>query len=173
MSWQVIQYMDENPQAKPKDIIAHYAEALEVDEQIKFLLNEVGSVLLLRERLRPLYGKRMHAEQEMTLLNSQFDMDVMLKYPPRKGTEKERKAYKLELQNNDTAYQEHQKVINEVKDEIEEIEEQLYEVQAKAKNARRITETFNNYVNFILSFSNGQSSSIQVNDDEQRNHNVF
>lgn len=173
MPWQVIQYMDDNPQMDAKDVIAHYAGELEVDAQIDCIKNEVESVLLLREQLRPLYGKKMEASSQMAVLNSEFDMDVMQKYPKKQGSPADRKNYKTELQNNSSQYQHHLKIVDEVKDTIEQLEEELYAVQEKAKNARRLLEAFNHYVSFILACTT-PGAIVPVNRPEgHQNDNAF
>lgn len=174
MPWQVIEYMDQNPQVLPKDVIAHYAKDLEVNKQIDYLKNFVDKFLLLREQLRPLYGKKMDIEQSMTLLNSEFEMQVYAEYPPKVGNEKQRKELKLKLQNGDNRYQTLQKELAEANEEIEKLKEELYVVQENAKNARRILETFNQYVSYILTCTTpGNSVPLNNTGDDSSNHNVF
>ena len=62
MSWQVIQFLDENPNASPNEVIKHFAEELQMDQQTKALVSEVDSVLLLKDELRPLYGEKRDIE---------------------------------------------------------------------------------------------------------------
>jgi hypothetical protein len=150
MSWQVIEYMDNNPQATPKDVIGYFAETLEVDDQLNFLKVEVNKVLEIREMLRPLYGKKMNAESNLALLDSDFEMEVMMKYPPRQGTDKDRKAYKLKLQSEHAEYQKIKAELDQCKDELSVLEEKMSDVQQSAKNARRILETFNHYMAFVI-----------------------
>jgi len=166
MSWQVIQYMDENPQAPTKDIITHFAESLEIDTQIDSVKKEVDNVLLLREQLRPLYGKKMEAERAITLLNSDFEADVMIKYPKGKGSQKDRKDHKAQLQADSEDYQENLQEIEKLKDQIEDLEDQMFEVQERAKNGRKLLSTFNECVAFILQYkSDSQPVKQESNQD--------
>jgi hypothetical protein len=150
MAWQVIDYMDNNPQATPKDVIGYFAEMLEVNEQIENLKDETKKVLIIREVLRPLYGKKMNAESDLALLDSDFEMEVMIKYPPRQGTDKDRKAYKSLLQSRHNDYQKVKDILEQCKEEISLHESEMADVQQKAKNARRLLETFNHYMAFVL-----------------------
>lgn len=151
MAWKVMEYMDENPGATPTEILKHFAEEMEVDLFLESMRLEVERVLEIREQLRPLYGKKMELEVEMANLNSEFEMEVMVKYPPKKGSDKQRKAYKEELQKDSPAYQALQTELTAVKPEIEELEERRGDIEQEAKNARRLVETFNIYASYILS----------------------
>jgi hypothetical protein len=162
MSWQVIDYMDNNPQATPKDVIGHFAETLEVDNQTKFLTQEVNKVLEIREALRPLYGQKMNLESNLALMDSDYEMEVMAKYPPRQGTDKDRKAYKLKLQLESDDYQQGKKELDKCKESISFLEEQMSDVQQNAKNARRILETFNHTMAFILNYHNGSHQLVNT-----------
>lgn len=168
MSWQVIQYLDENPQAPTKEVITYFAKTLEIDNQIESVKKEVDNVLLLRGQLRPLYGKKMEAERKLTTLNSDFEADVMFKYPKGKGSQKDRKDYKTKLQEDSEDYQESLKEIEDLKDEIEDLEEQMFEVQERAKNGRKLLDTFNECVAFIL-----QYKSDSQKDKRESNHAMF
>ena len=168
MSWQVIQYLDENPQAPTKEIISYLAKTLEIDDQIESVKKEVANVRLLREQLRPLYGKKMEAERKLTILNSDFEADVMYKYPKGKGSQKDRKDYKNQLQTDSEDYQENLREIEDLKDEIEDLEDQMFEVQERAKNGRKLLTTFNEGVSFIL-----QYKSDSQKDERESNHAIF
>lgn len=150
LSWQVIQYMDDNPQATVKDIIEHFAIELEVDTQLECLKREVDDTIRIREQLRPLYGKKAESDNQLALIDSELDMQVMIKYPPRQGTDKDRKAYKKELQSNHPDYTSIAHQVDTYKEELQQFENQMSDVQQRAKNARRIMETFNHYVSFAL-----------------------
>lgn len=154
MAWQVIEYLDNNPNSTPAEVIGYFANELGADEQIKHLKTEIEKVQEIREVLRPLYGKKMNAESNIALFDSNFDMEVMMKYPPRQGSEKERKQYKQELQAGDEDYTALKNLLDSTKEEIEKHELEMSDVQQKAKNARRILETFNSYMQFILNYSN-------------------
>lgn len=151
MTWQVMEYMDNNPQASTLEVMAHFAEELEVDQQLHYLKKEVQTVLTIREQLRPLYGKKMNAESNLALLDSDLEMMVMVKYPPRQGSDKERKTYKKELQQNHSEYQELFASLQHVKEEIEGLEYQMEDCQQQAKNARRIVEVFCEYMKYLSS----------------------
>lgn len=173
MVWQVIEYVDNNPQADMMEIVQHFADELEIDDQTKYLRNEVDHVLELRETLRPLYGKKADLEQKQALLNSDFDMEVMLEYPPRKGSEKERKAMKQKLQEGSDDYQEQEKELGNIKEELSVQEEKMDEVQQRAKNARRLLETFTTYVNFILDLKQNPKRPQTEEESAANNADVF
>lgn len=173
MTWQVIQFMDENPQATMKTVIGHFAEQLEVDNQHQFILREVDHVLVIRDSLRPLYGEKADLEGKMMLLDSDFDMEVMMKYPPRQGTDKDRKKYKQELQGNHSEYPRLAHELETVKERISLLEDQMGDIQQKAKNARRILETFQVYAQFIMAHYNSRFEGSSVITEEPVNANVF
>lgn len=152
MTWQVIQYLDENPGTSLKDVIGYFAEQLEVDTQLQYLSSEVDRVLEIRDQLRPLYGEKMNLEQQIMLIDSDLDMEVMIKYPPRKGSDSERKAYKAELQGQHDDHPELSSKLEKAKDDIKELELLMSDVQQRGKNARRMLETFNHISAFILAY---------------------
>lgn len=180
MSWKVIEYMDENPQAKTQEIIKHFAESFDIEEQLNFIKDEVEQILLLREELRPLYGKKWNEEMSITALNSQFEMEVMLKFPKGRGSEKDRKALRADLQKDSTAYQHHQAEISRLEEEIQKREYDLQTVEQRAKNARKLVDTFNQTIQFILSVKQQwqPASSLQIPNESQtasasENSNLF
>ena len=174
MSWKIIEYMDQNPQATTQEIILHFAETLEIEEQLQSIKDEVDQVLLLREELRPLYGKKWNEEMSMTNLNSQFEMEVMLQFPKGRGSEKDRKALRTELQKNSQAYQEHQAEIARLEEEIQKREYDMQTIEQRAKNARKLVDTFNQTLQFVLSIKGpGQSSSVQSSGEPTGNSNIF
>lgn len=170
MAWRVIEYMDQNPQSSPIDVLRHFADEYQVDEQQENLRIEVEKVQEIREQLRPLYAEKMEKETQLTLMDSDFDMQVMIKYPPRKGSDKERKSYKLELQEQDETFQTVRKEVEGLKEQILLLEEETGDIQQKAKNARRLLETFNN----LISFLNGSTNqAAHFSSEEASNHNAF
>jgi cell shape-determining protein MreC len=174
MSWQVIEFLDENPNAGVKEIINHFAEQLNINDQIQYLKEEVEKVLEIRVHLRPLYAQKMEVDQELIMLDSEFDMEVMTEYPPRKGSDKERKAYKQKLQQEHVEYQNLQQKLGELKEEIEQLEQEMDMVQQNAKNARKLVDLFNTYIGVLL---NGGLSALLTEHSEDKgnssNTNVF
>lgn len=171
MTWQVIQFMDENPRASFKDVIGHFAEQLEVDSQHQFLLREVDKVLEIRDQLRPLYGEKMNLEQNMALIDSELDMDVMIEYPPRKGTDADRKKLKQKLRDEHADYPGLTAKFEQTKEDIKTFESQMEDVQQRAKNARRVLETFNHTISFVM--AHYQSAISTPIPDFADNVNVF
>ena len=173
MTWQVIEYMNANPQATNKDILIHFAEELELEEQIKILKSQVDEVSMIRDQLRPLYRQKFDNEHQITLMKSDFDMEVMLKYPPRKGTEKERKAYMNELQENSEDFQALVNETDSLKEKITILEDSMSDIQQRGKNAGKVIDLFNSYVSMLSLLNNqpAQVQSVPVNDSS--NHNVF
>lgn len=159
MAWQVIQYMDENPGISMKDVIGHFAEQYEVDMQQKYLLREVDDVLEIRDQLRPLYGEKANVETNLALIDSDLDMEVMLKYPPRQGSDKERKAYKAELQKNHADHSALSSKLETIKNDLQELELKMGDVQQRAKNARRTLETFNHIAAFIIAYYGSEAKT--------------
>ncbi|PGQ88183.1 hypothetical protein [Priestia megaterium] len=168
MSWQVTEYMDENPQASIKDIVTHLAITLDIDKQIDSVKNEVERVVLLRDQLRPLYGKKMEAERKIVILNSDFEMDVMIKYPKGKGSQQERKEYKAQLQSDSEDYQEQLLIIEKTKDQIELLEDEKYEVEQRAKNGRSLTNLFKEALSFIR-----ECQELKTSLEKETNQNIF
>lgn len=151
MAWQVIQFFDNNPDSDIGDAIEHFAEELQIDQQIEALVSEADSILLLRDQLRPLYGKKADIEHNLVLLNSEFDMEIMMEFPPgKKGNADQRKNKKIDLQTNSNSYQSKIKELRDLKADIEALETKVYETETKAKNARKIVDTFNHYVTYLL-----------------------
>lgn len=167
MAFQVIEYMDENPEASFKDVIVHFGKELEVDQQLSYILNEVEDVLYCREKLRPLYAKKMKLDTELTLLDSVFDMEVMVAYPPRQGSDKDRKAYKLKLQQEHEEYPSKSAEVETLKEEILVIETEMANKQQQAKNARRIIETYNQHVQFVLEMNRTSEPNKKDHDNSQ------
>lgn len=162
MAYQIIEYMDNNPQATPRDVIGYFSTTMEIDEQIKNLKDEVEQVLVIREILRPLYGKKMNADSELALLDSEFEMEVMIQYPPRKGSDSDRKALKAKLQTEHANYQKIKADLDTIKEEISMNESRMSDVQQKAKNARRLLETFNHYMAFVLNSSSAIATTSSI-----------
>lgn len=171
MTWQVMEYMQNNPDASPIDVMNYFAKELEIDKQIQCIRNEVDTIVTIREALRPLYGQKMNDEAEMALIDSEMEMKVMEKYPPRHGSEKERKAYKRTLQKEDKGYRELDAKIQEVKDKITLLEEEMADVEQRAKNARRLLDTFNGHASLLISL-NSSNKKLQLN-EEASNTNIF
>jgi archaellum component FlaC len=174
MTWQVMEYLDENPDAGIKEIINHFADKLEINEQIAYLKEEVEKVLEIRVQLRPLYAQKMDLDNQLLLLDSEFDMQVMVKYPPRKGSDKERKAYKQELQQDSENYQAMQSKLTELKEEIESLEEEMEMVQQNAKNARKLVDLFNSYIGVLI--NGGLSAALKERVESEQssgNSNIF
>ena len=149
MTWQVIEYMDNNPQATPRDVLLHFAREMEIDQQLKYLKDEVDQVLAFREQLKPLYAQKSDLEKSLLVMKSNFEMEVMAIYPPRKGTDKDRKAYMTKLQAEDANFTETEATLQEVKEKIQSLDERMQDFQTYAKNARRILETFNHQFAFL------------------------
>ena len=149
MSWQVIEFMEDNPQATKEDVIAYFAEHFNVDAQTQFILQEVSLVQMNRARNRPLFYKKLELERKMNEEETSVDMDVMAKFPPRQGTDKDRKKYRKELLDQNSYYQSLKKDVEGIKDELTLLEDELYDVQQQAKNARKLLDVFAAYVDYI------------------------
>jgi DNA repair exonuclease SbcCD ATPase subunit len=173
MSWKVIEFMEANPEASPVEVIARFATEMEIDTQIANIQQEIRGVMELREELRPLYGEKMNLEANLALLESNFDMEVMVKYPPRQGSDKERKAYKKELQQAHPDYQTDSAKAERLKASIEELEDKMSTIQQSAKNARRLVETFNTFVQFVLHEANKTFSMPNYEELPPQNKNLF
>lgn len=150
MAYQIIEYMEEHPDVDLKDVIKHFSEQMDIYNQLSYLHKEVDEVLELRSYLRPLYGKKMNLDSNLAILESDFEMQVFNKYPPRQGSDKERKAYKKELQQASSDYKVASAELEKIKEEIGILEEKMSDTQQRAKNARRILETFNVYMQFLV-----------------------
>jgi DNA repair exonuclease SbcCD ATPase subunit len=170
MSWKVIEYLQNNPDASPVEVMTYFATYMEIDQQLKYIQKEIDAVIEIREELRPLYAEKLNLETNLALLESEFDMQVMVKYPPREGSDKQRKAYKKELQMARPDYQEDIARVQKLKTSIEELEEKMSNVQQSAKNARRLVETFNTYVHFLL---NEAKQAVLMPDSIPTNKNLF
>ena len=168
MSWQVQQYLEENPGIPPIKAVEHFAKEMQVIQQVNYLLEEVDKVLSIRKRLRPLYGQKSDIEGTMSILNSKFDMRIAVEFPTgKKGNAAQRKSRKIEMQESSESYQDSLKELQDIKEQIEVLEEEIYEIESRAKNARKIVDTFNTYAAFIHQYAaNKESVSKYVDNTE-------
>jgi hypothetical protein len=168
--WKVIQFRDENPQLSPIEIIGHFETEMGIDEHMRNLDREMEDILEIRDLLKPLYIKKFELEEKMLKLDMDFGVQVIMKYPKGQGTDKDRKAYRLQLHQEDETYSGYQKELNESKAQIKELEQSMSDVEKRAKNARGILQTFHGY-QLLLAQSSFQP--VQQNTAVVNNGNAF
>ena len=171
MSWQVIEYMEDNPQASKEAVIAHFASSFNVDEHVNVIKNEVALVQENRGKNRPLFFRKLELERKMSEEETSVDMEVMVKYPPRQGTDKDRKKYRKELLDRNSYYQTLKSEVESIKDELTHLEYELYDLQQQAKNSRKLLDIFSTYVEYIKGCFDHTPTN--VSHAKGRNANIF
>jgi hypothetical protein len=150
--YQIVEYFSYNPQATSMQAIGYFEKEMNITENLQYIANEVRLVTAARTNLRPLQGQKRDIVEQMTYFTSDMAVDVELKYPPRQGTKEDRDKYLKELQGKSTPYQNCVVMLNDTQEKIVVLEDQLYEAETNAKNARRILELFDAYVKFVTQF---------------------
>jgi hypothetical protein len=149
---QIVEYFNFNPHATAMQAIGYFEKELDITTNLQYIANEVRLVTTTRIDLRPLQGQKRDLNERMSYLVSDFAMDVAEKFPPRQGTKEQRDQYLEELKAASLNYQKYSEQLNEVQERIIVLEDQLYEAETNAKNARRIVELFEAYVKFVTQF---------------------
>lgn len=145
----IIEYMQQNPSASTVEIIRHFEDVLEIPKQVYLLKNEVDETRRFKSQLRPLYAKRLDAEERMRYAVSDMEVEIFLEYPPRKGSEAQRETMRDNLKRESKDYNEYKGQFDEFTYEIKDIEDEIRYLEMGAKNARRLTELFAVYVDFV------------------------
>lgn len=147
---EIMEYVRQNRSADPVDIVAHFEDVMEIPKMVELLKTEADHTAQLKGSLRPEYGKRLEVEERIRMIMSGIEGEIFLEYPPRKGSEAQRETLRLKLQSENPEYLEHKKEFDAFTSRIQDIEDELKILDMKCKNARRITELFGNYMEFIV-----------------------
>lgn len=135
---------------QPKDVVLRELETnMQVDSLVHAIRNEVPRLREIAQQLRPLLGERHSLNEKIIVINLGIDMDVALEYPPRKGTDAQRQMMKNELQQKSEAYKEAQAQIRILSEQIDALTYEKNLIEQEAKNARRLLETHEQYVEYI------------------------
>ena len=169
VSWQVIEYMEDNPGASVRDIIGFFAEELEVDKHIQSVKVQVEKVQEIRHMRRPLYTEKVKKKELMQEIEMETDMEVMVRYPKGKGTDKDRKAYKVLLLQEHVHYGDLKKELEAIENDLTKLDEDLYDVEQAARNGRKILDVFDTYMEFIKH----STKEISAVEPANKNSNLF
>lgn len=150
--YQIIEYARYNPNASPIEVVQHFENTMEIPKHLEALNREVEQVTELRKKVRPLYAKRMDVEELMKYALSDIEMEIMIEYPPRKGSDAQREAMRNQLKQEHADFKKLQAEFKQYTEEIQDVEDELKLVDMGAKAARRVTEMFGSYVAFITEF---------------------
>ena len=149
MSWQVMEYMQANPGATVRDVIGYFAEQLDVDTHVRNVKMEVERVQEIRYKKRPLFFDKLKKKELMQEIEMDVDLEVMTELPKGKGTEKERKAMKLDLLSKHEGYVRLKNELEGIENELTTLDDDLYDVEQAAKNGRKILDVFATYVEYV------------------------
>lgn len=130
-------------------LVQQVQDMLEVGANITTAKEEVPKLRELQSQLGPLYGQVLDLSERRSYLDSDIEMEVMLEYPPRKGSEAQREALRAKLRGENEEYLELQNQIQAKKQEIEDIKFDMTMVEQDAKNARRVIELATSYISTI------------------------
>lgn len=150
--YQIVEFFTHHPRATVMDAADYFAKELEISTQVAHLKKENPETLRLRASLRPLYGAKRDIDEEMKYIISDIEGEVMVKYPPRQGTENQRDQLRAQLKKSNAQYQHLETTLRQTLEDIYQLEQELEEIERNAKNARRITELYTVYMTFINEF---------------------
>lgn len=153
--YKVVDYYRNNPNAKPMEAVSYFEEEFGISEQVRVLKIEAVEAHAIRKQLRPIFGERLVVEENMKYALSDMELEVYMEYPPRQGTDAQRESMRNRLKKENVEYRELQTQFRALTDRINDIEDDYKELESKAKNARRLTELFQEYVAFINTFAKG------------------
>jgi hypothetical protein len=150
--YQVVEYFSFNPLATAMQAIGYFEKEMNITQNLQHIANEVRLVTSARIDLRPLQGQKRDIIENMAYLTGDLAVEVELKYPPRQGTKEQRDKYLEELKAASVPYQTNVQYLSGVQEKMVVLEDQLYEAETNAKNARRVVELFEAYVKFVTQF---------------------
>lgn len=145
--------LEELDASVPKNEIQNaVAESLGLKDAVKDVRNEVDSIAENREKIIPLLRERMGLTEEMSYLASDFEMEVQIQYPPRKGSEAQRDTLRKKLRLESEEYQKLEGELKEVESKIDDLQFEKHQIEQRAKNSRRLLELHGDYLKLIASF---------------------
>lgn len=150
---QVMDFVRQNPSASAVDVIKHFEDVMEIPKQIRILRTEADDVKEQKFKLRPTYAKRIEVEEKMKYIISDIEGQIFLEYPPRKGSDSQRESMRMKLQDANPEYLSLKKEYNSYSDDIMDIEDQIKYIEMASKSARRLTELFEKYLEFITAYT--------------------
>lgn len=170
--WQIVEYFNYNPESSAKEAISYFEEQFEHSKQINALKVEADEVARIRSLLRPLFGEKADLNERIKYVVSDIEMEVYIQYPPRKGSDAERETLRNKLKKGNESFQSLNTQLKEVGRKIVELEDELDEVDRRAKNARRLTELLQAYILFINEYKGGSTTQLTAT-AIQSNANIF
>lgn len=145
--------LEELDASVPKNEIQNaVAESLGLKDAVKDVRNEVDLIAENREKIIPLLRERMGLTEEMSYLASDFEMEVQIQYPPRKGSEAQRDTLRKKLRLESEEYQKLEGELKEVESKIDDLQFEKHQIEQRAKNSRRLLELHGDYLKLIASF---------------------
>lgn len=145
----IFEFLQTSPTASPTEIVRHFENVLEIPRHVEAINREVELTRKLKREVRPLYAKRMEVQESISMIMSDIEMEIMIEYPPRKGSDAQREAMRRKLQSENPNYVEFKKQYDGFTNDIQDVEEELKYVEMNSKNGRRVTELFQTYVEFV------------------------
>jgi predicted nucleic acid-binding Zn-ribbon protein len=142
-------FLSENKNASKQEIFSHFFNELDMQNQLLYIKTEVEKTKELSEKIRPVMLRKKDLEEKLKEISQEMEIEVASAYPPRQGSEREREILRSKLKKESQTYQNLDAEYRAVSELIFNLEIELQEVQTKAKNARRISETFETILNYV------------------------
>lgn len=145
--------LEELDASVPKNEIQNaVAESLGLKDAVRDVREEVDLLAANRDKIIPLLRERMRLTEEMSYLESDFEMEVQLEYPPRKGSEAQRDALRKKLRLESSEYVALNEELQQVESEISDVQFEKETIEQRAKNSRRLLELHGDFLKLIASF---------------------
>jgi uncharacterized protein YhaN len=154
--YKILDYYRQHPNASAVEVVSYFEEEFDISTQVEIIKQEAVRAHQLRSQLRPLYGQRLEVDEKTKYVLSDIEMEVYLAYPPRQGSEAQREAKRNEMKRINVEFIELHADFRGIANKIDALEDDYKEIEHKAKNARRLTELFGQYVAFITEYSKGR-----------------
>lgn len=146
----ILEAIDHN---QPKqDVVKDIERSLEIDTALNLVNTYRDRAEGLRSERIPLFSQSMEIRERIAQIEGDIEMEVMLEYPPRKGSEKQRDLLREKLRFESEEYQRYSTELNEVKEQIAEIEFQERLLDEDVKHARRKIELHAAYLQLVATY---------------------
>ena len=142
-------FLAQNKSATKEEIFSFLTKELDVDHHLQIVKKEVDESFKAQTELRPLINEKKGIEEKLRDLSWEMEVEVAAKYPPRQGSDKDREMLRAKLKKDNAQYQALDKQFRDLSEEIFNSELNLDDIRSRAKNARKILETFDSILNYI------------------------
>lgn len=153
--YRILEFFELNPRANAIEAMRKFENELEVTEHVKVLKNEFQRASAIKKSLRVLYAQRRDVDEKMKYLMSDIEMEIFLEFPPRKGSDAQRENMRMKLKRENVNYMELEENFKGFTMQIDDLEDQYKDLEIEVKTARRMTELFKVYAEFITEYSKG------------------